>query len=72
MTGWFSGVYQYVVATGAMGDDPRLASDCIACGACAKQCPQRIDVPEELDGVRCRLQPFFLPPALSIANRMMR
>ena len=37
VTGRFAGMYQYVVASGAMGDNSRLASDCISCGACVKK-----------------------------------
>ncbi len=72
VTGRFAGMYQYVVASGAMGDNSRLASDCISCGACVKKCPQRIDVPASLSEVRRRLQPFFLPPVLEVVKRVMR
>lgn len=72
VTGRFTGIYQYVVAAGGTGDDPRLASNCVACGACMKKCPQRIDIPVSLGDVRRRLQPFFLPPALKVMKRVMR
>lgn len=72
MTGRFRGIYQYVIASGGAGDDPRLASDCTACGACVKKCPQRIDVTASLGEVRSRLQPFFLPPVLGVVRRVMR
>lgn len=29
----------------------RSAADCIRCGACARQCPQKIDIPEKLKAV---------------------
>lgn len=70
--GWYEGVKQYVLSAGAMSNDPRYASACVACGVCAQHCPQHIPIPETLKDVRRRLQPAILPPALRIASRFMR
>ena len=33
-----------------------LASQCISCGACTRQCPQRIDIPAKMKEVAERLE----------------
>lgn len=67
--GWFEGMRQYVMGTGALDDNAHLASDCVRCGACEKLCPQHIAIPEALQDVRKRLQPFFMLPALNLGKK---
>lgn len=69
--GWMTGVQQYVTSAGAMDERPHWASECVRCGACEHQCPQHIAIPDELDRVRRRLQPFFLPAAVRAGSRLM-
>lgn len=54
---WFTGVQQYFTASAIRTGSPRLASNCVGCGACTRHCPQQIDIPERLRDVRRRLQP---------------
>lgn len=68
---WYTGVQQYVITVGALSEKPRLASDCIQCGACTAHCPQHIDVPEQLGSVRKRLQPPGFLAALKIGKKVM-
>lgn len=70
--GWYEGVKQYVLSVGGASNDPRFASACVECGACAKHCPQSIPIPETLKDVRRRLQPAILPPVLKYASKFMR
>ena len=37
-------------------NESKLASHCIACGACTPQCPQHINIPEELARVSKELE----------------
>lgn len=55
--GWFTGVQQYFTASAVRSEEPRLASNCVRCGKCARHCPQHIDIPARLDDVRRRFQP---------------
>ena len=55
--GWFTGMYQYATSVGANGTNAHLISDCVKCGACAKKCPQHIDIPAQLENARKRLEP---------------
>ena len=69
--GWFQGVQQYVTASGALSGKLHLASDCTQCGACAKKCPQHIDIPNELHTVKRRLQIPGLAAILRIGLRLI-
>ncbi|MFR2031541.1 MAG: 4Fe-4S dicluster domain-containing protein [Collinsella sp.] len=54
---WFTGLSQYFTASAVRTSEPKLVSNCVKCGKCARHCPQHIDIPERLDDVRRRFQP---------------
>ena len=54
---WFTGLSQYFTASAVRTNEPKLVSNCVKCGKCARHCPQHIDIPERLDDVRRRFQP---------------
>lgn len=62
--GWFTGVWQYATQASLRGGTPRLASNCVHCGACARKCPQHIAIPDRLVDVRKRLTPGPLDTVL--------
>ena len=55
--GWFSGAWQYYAASAVRTSEPKLVSNCVRCGACARKCPQHIDIPARLADVGRRFQP---------------
>lgn len=67
--GWLAGVQQYFTASGVRTENPRLVSNCVACGKCARRCPQHIDIPARLADVRRRLQPAIVDPFLGLVAR---
>ncbi len=67
--GWFTGVSQYFTASAIRSGHPKLASNCIRCGACARHCPQHIDIPERLVDVRRRLTPGPVGAVLALMGR---
>lgn len=66
---WFTGMQQYFTASAVRTSEPRLVSNCVRCGACARHCPQQIDIPARLDDVRRRLQPGPVNVALKLLSR---
>lgn len=66
---WFTGMQQYFTASAIRTGAPRLASNCVGCGACARHCPQQIDIPVRLADVRRRLQPGPVNLALKLLIR---
>lgn len=54
---WFTGVSQYYTASAVRTTEPKLVSNCIKCGKCARHCPQQIDIPARLEDVRRRFEP---------------
>ena len=66
---WFTGMQQYFTASAVRTEEPRLVSNCVRCGACARHCPQQIDIPARLDDVRRRLQPGPINTALKLLSR---
>lgn len=66
---WQTGLLQYIINTGITSKDAHLASDCINCGKCVKQCPQAINIPQELKSVKRRLQ---LPGMKLLSNIISR
>jgi len=53
--GTFWGVVEYAMCT-LMRRDFTAASNCIACGACSRHCPQGIDIPTQLAQARRELE----------------
>ena len=67
--GWFTGVAQYFTASAIRSGRPRLASNCVHCGACKRHCPQHIDIPARLEDVQHRLTPGPVGPLLALMAR---
>ncbi len=67
--GRWTGISQYFTASAVRTSSPKLVSNCIRCGKCARHCPQQIDIPARLDDVRRRLQPGSVDLALRIMAR---
>ena len=61
---WFTGLSQYFTASAVRTSEPKLVSNCVKCGKCARHCPQHIDIPERLDDVRRRFQPGLVTAVL--------
>ena len=66
---WFTGIKQYFTASAIRTFEPKLVSNCVKCGACARHCPQQISIPERLDDVRKRFQPGPITPLLNMLKR---
>ena len=66
---WFTGMQQYFTASAIRTGQPRLASNCVGCGACTRHCPQHIDIPARLRDVQRRLQPGPIGLALKAMTR---
>ncbi len=67
--GWFTGVAQYVTASAVRTGNPKLASNCVRCGACLRHCPQHINIPDRLRDVQHRLTPGPVGAALKLFAR---
>ena len=65
---WHTGFFHYMMSIGAGSKTPRLASSCIACGACSKKCPQHIAIPERMQDVRKRFELPGVKVALKLAQ----
>ena len=66
---WFTGLSQYFTASAVRTGSPKLASNCVKCGACARKCPQHIVIPEELEAVCRRFQPGPVGWMLGLLSR---
>ena len=69
---WFTGLSQYFTASAVRTGFPKLASNCVRCGACARKCPQHIDIPARLGDVCRRFQPGPVGAALKLWARRHR
>ena len=66
---WFTGLSQYFTASAVRTSEPKLVSNCVKCGKCARHCPQHIDIPERLDDVRRRFQPGPVTAMLKVFGK---
>ena len=66
---WFTGVSQYFTASAVRTGSPKLASNCVRCGACLSHCPQHIEIPDRLLDVQHRLTPGPIGTALKLIAR---
>ena len=69
--GFATGMMSYVTSTAAVSREHNfLASRCVRCGKCEKECPQHIKITDELSKVQRHMEPFWFKPAMSLLNRL--
>jgi len=61
-----------VQAGGVLADHSGLASQCVNCGKCETNCPQHIEIRQELKNVTKELEGVVDKPLLWVMNRVMK
>jgi predicted aldo/keto reductase-like oxidoreductase len=70
--GYFSGMASYLTSIASLkAGDNFSARNCVRCGQCVKKCPQHIAIPDELNKVAKRLEPFWVQALIKIASKFM-
>lgn len=71
--GWMSAMPMYFNTVMGLNTKTKLAGpgNCTQCGACTRNCPQNIDIPEELKKVGKRMEPLPVKAVLAIAKKVM-
>jgi predicted aldo/keto reductase-like oxidoreductase len=71
--GFVTGMQQYITCTSANRPEGYSGGrDCVKCGRCEKECPQRIAITDSLAAVTERMEPFWFNTAIRLINRIMR
>ena len=65
------GMFGYLTSIGGMTESPHYASDCVSCGKCISECPQNIDIPNELKNVKRRLHFPGMKKMVSFVSKRM-
>lgn len=60
--------FLYTTRCGGVSDAPGLASQCIKCGKCSSKCPQNLNIPVLLDGVKKDLESLSTKPIVIAAK----
>ena len=71
VAGFMAGMTSYVTSAGLSRDKSAAASSCTKCKACVSKCPQHIAIPDELEQVRKKMEPFWFGPILNIVRKAM-
>lgn len=65
--GWFTSLKEYFMCT-ALRRTSSAASNCVGCGKCKQHCPQKIDIPAELNNVKSKLEGPVYKAAVKIVK----
>jgi predicted aldo/keto reductase-like oxidoreductase len=69
--GKIAGMQQYTTSAAVTSETMSAAGLCIKCGSCEKKCPQRIPIPQCLEAVRRRMEPFWYRWGLSVLRAVL-
>jgi predicted aldo/keto reductase-like oxidoreductase len=70
-TGMTNKMMYLMFSGGTQKRDPGLASQCISCGKCVTHCPQKIDIPAELNNVKNEFEGFMTPVWVWLLDKMI-
>ena len=69
--GFIAGMAEYMTSTGIIHPQKDYgASNCKACGACEKKCPQHVTIIESLKKVKKKMEPFWLKAGINIYKKI--
>ncbi len=68
---WYGGMKAYFMCN-ALRSKHSGASNCIKCGKCKRQCPQGIDIPNELEQVRKKMEGPIYRVAGAVARKIFK
>ena len=71
ISGFVSAMQGYLQTT-SFQKKPSNASKCVKCGKCESHCPQSIEIRNELQNAKRKLEPFFFGPVSAIARKILR
>ena len=69
--GIFNKIFYLSQCGGLQGKEPAFASQCTNCGTCLEKCPQKIDIPSNLENVEKDFEGILTKPLLFLLDKAM-